>query len=317
MFGSEIVVALVFAFCSSAVKVNGQCTTSGYSKDPSSESDDGIWKRFEEHDRRILQTLSSANERINEKLTALYDVVNANLKSVKPQENCEDKLAVYDCSDVKASGNITSGVYRLHVDHQNRRYYADAFCNMTTGSGPSWTVFQRRKDGNEDFYREWDDYKDGFGNPSGEFWLGNEFLHLLTTKRKYRLRIDLEDFEGKWRSAEYSTFSISSSADKYRLIVSRYPGDAGDSFSSHDGFQFTTKDSDNDRWANGNCAVWYRSAWWYYDKAWSNLNGLYLRGDYSANCPSSICEEGIWWKEWRGDKYSLKTTEMKISSLNL
>ena len=33
-------------------------------------------------------------------------------------------------------------------------------------------VFQRRQDGSIEFYRNWDDYEGGFGDPAEEFWLG-------------------------------------------------------------------------------------------------------------------------------------------------
>lgn len=95
----------------------------------------------------------------------------------------------------------------------------------------------------------------------------------------------------------------------YRNIVSLI---LGDSLSYSNGYQFTTKDSDNDAWPSVNCADNRGGAWWYNACAWSNLNGLYLRGSYTSN-GSFNGEEGIEWYYWRGYYYSMKTTEMKIS----
>ena len=47
----------------------------------------------------------------------------------------------------------------------------------------SWTVIVRRFDGSGDYNRSWAEYKSGFGDVSGEAWLGNEYLHYLTNNR--------------------------------------------------------------------------------------------------------------------------------------
>ena len=99
----------------------------------------------------------------------------------------------------------------------------DVFCDQTTEGG-GWTVFQKRLDGSVDFYLKWADYKSGFGDLNGEFWLGLDKIHRLTLDNNSMLRVDLEDFEGETRYAEYNLFGVTSEKDKYMLILGDYSG---------------------------------------------------------------------------------------------
>ena len=142
--------------------------------------------------------------------------------------------------------------------------------------------FFRRFDGSENFYRGWDDYKNGFGNLTGEHWLGLEKLHRLTRNGHWKLRVELEDFSGQTLYAEYTDFSIGDSSTYYRLRYNEYIGAAGDSLALNKYSAFTTYDMDHDRY-DRNCAQAYEGAWWYshctggpsyYNKA--NLKGWQL-----------------------------------------
>ena len=105
-------------------------------------------------------------------------------------------------------------------------------CDMTTDGG-GWTVFQRRLDGSVDFYLGWASYKNGFGDLNSEFWLGNDNLHRLAATDNVTLRVNLEDFEGNIKYAEFTTFKVADEGDKYRLEIGGYNGTAGDSMGYH------------------------------------------------------------------------------------
>ena len=149
------------------------------------------------------------------------------------------------------------------------------------------------------------DYQQGFGNLSGEFWLGLDKIHHLTSTPT-ELRVEMQDFEGNSAYAKYASFSVGDSASKYILMVSGYSGTAGDSLHGHSGYRFSTRDQDNDAHLSEHCAQLYKGAWWYKSCHSSNLNGLYHGG------PHSSFADGVNWAAWKGYNYSLKFTEMKL-----
>ena len=70
-------------------------------------------------------------------------------------------------------------------------------------------VIQRRGDygePRENFTRDWQDYKNGFGDHNGEFWFGLDYMSRLTLENHMTLRVDLEAHDGRTAVAEYSTF---------------------------------------------------------------------------------------------------------------
>ena len=99
----------------------------------------------------------------------------------------------------------------------------NVFCDQKTAGG-GWTVFQKRLDGSADFYRYWDDYKNGFGNLNSEFWLGLDKIYRLTEKKRNRLRVDLEDFTFSTAYAVYDMFAVTNETTKYKLSLGLYSG---------------------------------------------------------------------------------------------
>ena len=205
---------------------------------------------------------------------------------------------VKQCREAYLKGSRQDGVYK--IDPGCGKPF-NVFCDMKNGG---WTVFQRRRDGSEDFYRNWADYVAGFGNLKREFWLGLDHIHCLTTAApRTELRVDLADFAGNYKYANYSFFSVGNSGTNYRLNIAGYTGTAGNSLSHHNGMAFTTKDRDNDQYKI-NCATVQQGAWWYISCGSSNLNGLYHSGLNRG--------WGVTWYSFLNSHISLKFAQMKL-----
>ncbi|XP_023811147.2 fibroleukin [Oryzias latipes] len=214
-------------------------------------------------------------------------------------------------------GNKHSGIYRVSPNHRHASF--NVFCDMEQEGG-GWTVLQRRMDGSVSFNRTWAEYRSGFGELSGEFWLGNNMIHLLTHDRDMVLRVELEDFNGVREHAQYAHFSVAGEQLQYRLTVGGYTGTAGDAllFSrmyNHNNKAFTTPDKDNDRYPSGNCGAYYSSGWWFDACMAANLNGRYYAGPYKG------LRDGIFWGTWpnisreyypTNDRHSFKNVRMMI-----
>ncbi|XP_049295100.1 microfibril-associated glycoprotein 4-like [Anopheles funestus] len=225
--------------------------------------------------------------------------------TTKVRENAAITPSSYKtCSDLPASS--PSGLYLLRGEF---RAMQSAYCDMEYDGG-GWLVFQRRFNGLTDFYLNWADYQNGFGDmKSGEFWWGLNNLYRATNLAPHELAIVLEDFDGAKVVARYNSFQIGDEAELYRLnVLGTYSGTAGDSLRRQLYMPFTTKDKDNDIFTL-NCAQQNTGAWWYDNCHDSNLNGQYLNG------PTALYGKGMSWKTFRELAYSLKSTLMMIRRL--
>ncbi|XP_045136949.1 techylectin-5B-like [Portunus trituberculatus] len=201
------------------------------------------------------------------------------------------EIVAGDCQDLYDLGHNASGVYHL------ARHGRDVLCEMEGGDG-GWLVVQRRARVAEqvDFNLGWDEYKKGFGDLETEFWIGNDFLHVLTNQKTYQLRFDFHDYEDGPFYAAYSTFRVGNEESHYPLYIGDFSGNVTDAFTYHHGRSFSTKDRDNDLYSVGNCAEEFTGGWWY-DRCYdAHLNGLF------PVVPDRVEAKYITWWAHKGDK---------------
>jgi len=114
------------------------------------------------------------------------------------------------------------------------------------------------------FNRSWAEYKVGFNDSTGNFWIGNDLLHELTKENRYKLRFDLQQTgTEEWFWAEYSRFVVKSEAEGYQLNIAGFTGNAGnDAMAYSNGRMFSTYDVDNDP-CSCDCASGNGGGFWY------------------------------------------------------
>ncbi|XP_061190822.1 fibroleukin-like [Saccostrea echinata] len=194
-----------------------------------------------------------------------------------------------DCRDLREDGYTNTGVYEIYP-YGNSSLSVRVFCDMDTMDG-GWTAIQKRVDGTVSFEKNWGEYKNGFGAPETNIWIGNEVIHQLTKGKSSYLYVSITLSNGSRLYELYDRFSVSNETENYKLFLAgNATGSLGDSilntgYSRYDlsGMFFTTSDRDNDRYSTGNCAVEYKGGWWlnhcYYgflNGPWSSTNWVFL-----------------------------------------
>ena len=192
--------------------------------------------------------------------------------------DCRARPVERDCKEHYLQGQRVNGLYLVNYN-LGSRHVAQVFCDQTTDGG-GWTVVQRRMDGSDNFFRNWTEYKSGFGELHKEHWLGNEQIYLLTSQAFFKgseLRVDMQvKAESTRRWAKYSGLEVDGENTGYTLHVSGFSGSSGiaDKLVYQNNAKFSTYDVDNDM-SSISCSLAHDGAWWYNKCHRSNLNARY------------------------------------------
>ena len=93
-------------------------------------------------------------------------------------------------------------------------------------------LIQQRVDRSNFFNRSWAQFKVGFNDTDGNYWIGNDRLSQLTLSGIYKLKVDLQARDNSsWYWAEYLRFGVHGESRNYQLQVDLDSGNVGDALS--------------------------------------------------------------------------------------
>lgn len=97
----------------------------------------------------------------------------------------------------------------LYATLSSELYEIKSVINIADYTTQQPILMQQHVDSSSFFDRSWNEFRVGFGNRDGNFWLGNERIHQLTKDGQCKLRFDLQLMHTKvWYRVEYSTFIV-------------------------------------------------------------------------------------------------------------
>ncbi|KAG8454808.1 hypothetical protein GDO86_001140 [Hymenochirus boettgeri] len=223
---------------------------------------------------------------------------------VQQNDSSTELVLPSDCHHIFLEGEKSSGIFTIQPAGMQP---FEVYCEM--GADAGWTVIQRRTDGSVDFDQLWEAYKDGFGNLNGEFWLGLEKLHRISKQGQYLINIELQDWDKNVKYME-AKFHLASSDEAFALqLFGSVTGELENALGDFQQLQFSTRDRDQDKKSDFNCAKHLSGGWWFSSCGHSNLNGKYF---HSVPRARHERKQGIFWKTWKGRYYPLKSTTIKI-----
>ncbi|KAK2151698.1 hypothetical protein LSH36_354g02016 [Paralvinella palmiformis] len=104
----------------------------------------------------------------------------------------------------------------------------------------------------------------------------------------------------------YDYIHVGEENTNYRLLLGRANGQLIDDMAFSNNSQFATWDRPD----YYSCATHQLAGWWYNYCAYALLNGVYHYG--GKYTPTGSFYNGIYWKDWHGYDYSLKTVTMSL-----
>ncbi|XP_075396085.1 angiopoietin-related protein 3 [Tenrec ecaudatus] len=228
-----------------------------------------------------------------------------NTASLHEIKNVDHDGIAADCTAIFKRGEHTSGIYAIRP---NNSQVFNVYCDVQSGN--SWTLIQHRINGSQNFNETWENYKHGFGNLDGEFWLGLEKIYSIVKQSNYILRVELDDWKDNKYYVEYS-FHLGNHETNYKLYLVEINGNIPNAIPEHKYLVFSTWDHN----AKGHlsCQGDY-SGWWWHDVCGEHtLNGKYIRPRSEAKAE----RRGICWKPQNGRVFSIKSTKMLIHPTHL